>query len=629
MPDALVAHSFWKCRRIAATGFLAWSLSVLSCAPQKHQLEEGRVPALQSLEDAAGSLTLAEAEKSSSWTDLNGQPTFGYTSSAYWIRFRITSESPDLLLRVGHPILDSIKVFQLADGQIKEYHAGDRLPFAERPVLHRDFVFPLDAQGPQTVYVRVQSSSSMQVPVSLWTRKGFLEATGTENYILGIYFGSLGVMLLYNLFLYFSVRDTSYLFYVLYISAFALTMLNLNGMAYQFLWPASPLIENTSVLFLLFASGASAAGFSMSFLKTRQMTGWVHRVLTAIVALSLAAIILSPWLPMRLALTAFNLLMLVLVPSILLAAWRSLKNGYVPARYFLFAWAGFLAGILINALRTLGILPINPFTNNAMLCGSALEVVLLSLALGARIKVIRQERTDAQMLALSSIQRADRLQDELLSNVSHELNTPLASILAHAEMLQNGDWAAEELANVYATIRSDSAKLSRQVNNLMLVTKIGAQSLTTAPQECDLLRIMKQAAEAVAVEHPGRIVSVEECTLHAHTDGMLLQKALHEIVLNGVLYSGPEAFVRVRACRSGPMIEIEVTDNGPGIPDHAIDIVTGRFARMDQAITYRESGIGMGLFLATRLAEILHGTLTLENDLNGGLRARFQLPGGP
>jgi signal transduction histidine kinase len=151
-----------------------------------------------------------------------------------------------------------------------------------------------------------------------------------------------------------------------------------------------------------------------------------------------------------------------------------------------------------------------------MLCGSALEVVLLSLALGARIKVIRQERTDAQMLALSSIQRADRLQDELLSNVSHELNTPLASILAHAEMLQNGDWAAEELANVYATIRSDSAKLSRQVNNLMLVTKIGAQSLTTAPQECDLLRIMKQAAEAVAVEHPGRIVSVEECTLHAH-----------------------------------------------------------------------------------------------------------------
>jgi hypothetical protein len=361
MPDALVAHSFWKCRRIAATGFLAWSLSVLSCAPQKHQLEEGRVPALQSLEDAAGSLTLAEAEKSSSWTDLNGQPTFGYTSSAYWIRFRITSESPDLLLRVGHPHPRQHQGLSAGRRPDQRISCRGQTSVCRAAVLHRDFVFPLDAQGPQTVYVRVQSSSSMQVPVSLWTRKGFLEATGTENYILGIYFGSLGVMLLYNLFLYFSVRDTSYLFYVLYISAFALTMLNLNGMAYQFLWPASPLIENTSVLFLLFASGASAAGFSMSFLKTRQMTGWVHRVLTAIVALSLAAIILSPWLPMRLALTAFNLLMLVLVPSILLAAWRSLKNGYVPARYFLFAWAGFLAGILINALRTLGILPIQSF----------------------------------------------------------------------------------------------------------------------------------------------------------------------------------------------------------------------------------------------------------------------------
>jgi len=453
-----------------------------------------------------------------------------------------------------------------------------------------------------------------------------MKAISTENYILGAYFGALGVMMLFNLFLYFSVRDHSYLFYVVYIAMFALAMLSVNGLAFQFLWPSAPAFSNGSLPLFLFGSASSVAFFSTSFLKTRQLAPRLHALLNSLAYACAAAALASPLLAGRVWLIIFNLSTFVIIPIILLMGFLSLQSGYAPARYFLFAWVGFLAGILINALRTLGVLPVNAFTSYAMLCGSAVEVVLLSLALGARIKTIRQERADAQVLALTNIQRADRLQDELLSNVSHELNTPLASILAHTEMLQNGDWAQDQLADVYKTIRKDSAHLSRQVGNLMLVTKISTQTLSSALETCELGRVFSQTRDAVAMEYPDRTIDFDQCSIQMRTDRALLQAAMHEVVLNGVVYAGPGAVVRLTAEQQGEQIRIVVLDNGPGIPDHAIDIVTGRFARMDKGITYRESGIGMGLFLAVRLTEILGGNLSLENDSAGGLRATFLFP---
>lgn len=576
---------------------------------------------------AAMSLDQIRAQPDTAWRPLEGQPGFGYSASAFWIRFTLpASDSSELFVRVGYPILDHVSLYM--PGRNIEAGAGDAIPFAQRTIRHRDFVFVVPAASGELVYIRAQSSSSITAPITLWSRNGFLNSVNTENYILGAYFGILAVMVIYNMFLYFSVRDSSYLYYVLAISTTGIIMLCLNGMAFEYLWPDWPAWQQLSLPFFLFSGTAAISLFTMSFLKTNSITPWMHRLLLTLAVLAAVMAVLSLFLPPRKSLYSLNLMILVVVPSVIISGVLSLSRGYAPARFFLLAWAGFMAGALIHALRTLGILPVNLFTSYALYTGSATEVVLLSLALGYRIKLIRKEREEAQRLAAQSMHRAEKLQDELLSNVSHELNTPLASILAHAEMLRNGDFPAHEQEQVFQIIHIDSIRLARQVNNLMLVAKIGAQALTPAAENTSVQTVLDQVRESAALEFPDRRVEAGETDLTVPTDSTLLRCALHELVLNGLVFAGPEAKVRLDAEKGADEVRITVTDNGPGIPDHAIDIVTGRFARMDQSVTYRESGIGMGLFVAVKLAELLGGSLHLANRPDRGLRATLSLPAG-
>ncbi len=592
---------------------------------------EGRLPAVDALEDPSGRLTLDEVVRASGWETLTGPPNFGYTSSAYWLR--LDPEMPEtagdeILVRIAYPILDDVRAYELAGGASSVlFEGGDLLPFHQRPILHRDFVFPAAAKPGARIYIRVQSSSSLQVPVSIWSRAGFFHALGTENYILGAYFGVLCVMLLFNLFLYFSVRDLSYLFYVLSILTTGLFMSGLNGLAFEFLWPNFVRWQQIALPVSLFAGLCSAAAFSVSFLKTRSLLPGLHKATIVLGAAGGSGMILSPLLPMRGLLLVFNLLALCLICVILVSAFLAIRQGYAPARYFLIAWFWFLGGSCVTVLRTLGIAPINAFSLYAAYLGSAAELILFSMALGSRIRLIRHEREDAQRLALLSIQRADRLQDELLSNVSHELNTPLASIMANAEMLQSGDWKPEEQSEVFRSIRKDSAQLARQVNNLMLVTKIGSRSLRPAPETISLHRIFSRIKEQMDMEFSDRTIEISGPDVTINADPVLIQAAIGEVIRNGLMFSGPGARVVASCRKAASSVEVEVRDNGPGIPEHAIHVVTGRFSRLDSSLTYRESGIGMGLYVAVQIAETLGGDLDLRNAEGGGLSAVFRFPG--
>ena len=206
------------------------------------------------LEDPQQSLTLADvqstehANRFKPVTEPDRQLGFGITDSAYWLRLHLHNSSAApvaAMLEITYPRLGQLDFHVLsAEGHTLSSKTGHLLPFSERPYPHHFFVLPLQlpAQATQTVWMRVQTGNTMNVPARLWSREAF-EAYERNDYVSqALYFGIALAMALFNLLLFFALRDVNYLLYVAFVTSMALTMAGFNGLAYEFLWSNSPAV---------------------------------------------------------------------------------------------------------------------------------------------------------------------------------------------------------------------------------------------------------------------------------------------------------------------------------------------------------------------------------------------------
>jgi hypothetical protein len=236
------------------------------------------------LEDPGGQLTLAQVlqpEKSQHFRQVGTQMiNFGVSSSAFWIRTRLRNNTTDkVIMEVGNNALSSIRLFELKNGVVvKEYVSGNWMPFAQRQIKNVNYLFPLSIQQNEEaiVYLRVQHSRGTQFRLKAGTLVAYYE-TGTRRSLLeGMYYGFMILMVLYNLFLFLSLRDTAYLYYVVYIFFMALLNAVINGFAFRYLWPSYPIINRYDDVIGALA-GCAGILFAARFLNTRKNTPAFHR----------------------------------------------------------------------------------------------------------------------------------------------------------------------------------------------------------------------------------------------------------------------------------------------------------------------------------------------------------------
>ena len=128
----------------------------------------------------------------------------------------------------------------------------------------------------------------------LWKEKSLLKATQAEMLGLGIYFGTMGVMVLYNLFVFFSTREVNYLYYVFYVASIALFFSSLSGIAYQYLWPTSTAWNDQSIVFFLASVVVFAGLFTISFLRVNETFPKLKHIGTVVMAVSILIMAASP-----------------------------------------------------------------------------------------------------------------------------------------------------------------------------------------------------------------------------------------------------------------------------------------------------------------------------------------------
>ncbi len=380
-------------------------------------------------------------------------PNFGYTDSAYWVRFRVGRAGAAgtlWLLECGLPAMDSMILFERTERGWVSREAGDIFPFARREIEHRNVVLrlrlPADSPQPRQFYLRFATQGIVQMSLNLWNPEAFAEKVGNEQFGFGLYYGLLLAMVVYNLFLFFTVRDPGYLYYVIYIFSFALTVMSVNGLAFQYLWGRWPVWANLCVNFFMGLTTMSMALFTRDFLRTPARNPRLDFLIRVLIGFSVLFMFGSLFVSYRLGVRVGVGLTLVTCVLLFFGAVFSWQDGYRPARYFLLAWAGLFAGCVAFVLKNLNILPTLFITEYGLQFGSALEVMLLSLALGDRFNTLRREKNAATRALNESL-------EALVSLRTRELNHALTDLRqAHSE-LQARDSTIQRELDVAARIQ--------------------------------------------------------------------------------------------------------------------------------------------------------------------------------
>ncbi len=458
-----------------------------------------RISHLRILEDQDGLYTFSRVlgnELQKSFITIEGSvPNYGFTKSAYWLEFRIRNSDPstdEWLLEVGYPLLDYVTLFYKdTTGQWKEKKSGDRILYSERDISNRNVVFRLSISGGQEAlyYIRVQSESSVQIPLNLYTISRFVSNTLKEQFIFGGFYGILILMALYNLFFYFSIKDKSYLYYVIYISFYIVGQMGIDGYAYELLWPDSPDWNNHSILFAMGMALFWCGQFSKSFLRSPELTPQMNRLINLHMFLSFITILMAFIADYSLTISVIALLAvvlsLVLVPAGILSLW----SGYRPALFFLIGWSAYLIGISMYAFKSLGLLPNMFITNYGVQIGAIMQITLLSLGLTNRFNLLKQELAE-QTLQKEKLEREKETErKELIEKQKHELEMQVSE---RTRDLSEKKEELEKINLIVKAINSEidfSAILETLLKEVNILGNVHRACLLTEDRETERFRV--------------------------------------------------------------------------------------------------------------------------------------------
>jgi diguanylate cyclase (GGDEF)-like protein len=388
---------------------------------------------LEYFEDPQNELSLADVrriEKHDWITSESDTPNFGYTNSSYWFRFRLNNKVPccgglteNKVIAIEYALLDHIEYYEIQDGNImKSDVTGDIYPFSQRPLRHRDFLFPISLKfnEPVDIYFRVSTQGSTQFPISIWNAQEFTFADQDEQVVKALYYGMIIALVLYNLFLFISIRERPYIYYVGMMASSLMLMSGLHGFLFQYVFPQSPVFHKMNILISVPSGLLFAALFSSYFLRLDKIAPRLNIVMNILAVIFLACIAGAFILPYDIS---TRISVFLAVPACLIImfsgpyAW---SKGQTAARYFTIAWVFLMLGAIISALSKFGVFPSNSFTENAVNWGSAIESILLSFALADRFNTERYAKFKAQRKQLEEAEQRKTAETKLYYQATHQ-----------------------------------------------------------------------------------------------------------------------------------------------------------------------------------------------------------------
>jgi signal transduction histidine kinase len=231
----------------------------------------------------------------------------------------------------------------------------------------------------------------------------------------------------------------------------------------------------------------------------------------------------------------------------------------------------------------------------------------------------------------SDLERAEKLQRNMVADVAHELRTPLSNIRGYLEAIRDG--VIKPDAETIRSLDEEAALLSRLVDDLQELSLAEAGELKLNRQPEDIGEVINRAVAAIQVQAQGKGISVVAdlpeglplCDIDLQRIGQVLRNLLE----NAIAHTGDGGRITVAAEKQENWVKVSVTDTGEGIPAKDLPYIFERFYRVDKSRTRATGGSGLGLTIARRLVEAHGGKIEAQSEVGKGSHFTFTIPVSP
>lgn len=415
-------------------------------------------PSLDILEDPGGLLDLAQVTSpamQARFRPWGAKPlSLGLTRSAIWLRFHlppqptplVAGREPVRFLELGKGIIDQVDLYLPRGddpGGWRHLAGGTTRPRPPEQAQFRTPVFlvPAGLDPSRPIYLRLNSQISLSMAVRVWSGLAFMAHAFGDGLAMGVIYGAMAAMVIFNLLIFFSLRQRAYVAYVFYVLSMLLAQMTLQGhLGIMLPMPLAGLSQVQA--FFMACCMFFAALFTRVFLDSRRNAPFWDKLLNiflyAPVVMALLVLVdrLDLANPLGYATAALGPL------HAICTAAACQRRGFRSARFFLAAWTVLIVSVFAFELTSLGWLPHSPWTAYLLPVGTALESLLLTLALADRIRLLNQERQELaksqrryQELSvtdgLTGLYNLRFLQSKLTSEMEHarRLGQPLSLIM--------------------------------------------------------------------------------------------------------------------------------------------------------------------------------------------------------
>ncbi len=608
-------------------------------------------------EDINGTQTLSQIQNTSFHSYNKSNANFGFSRSVYWFRIDLEQDPNSVVknwwLLVSYPLLEYVDVYLTdSDGKLLSQHVlGSMVPFADREMLMRDFVTKISFEKCQqaTLYLRVKTQSSIQVPLSIYTFSGLLKEIEKNNFYAGLYYGIFLIIFLYNVVLFFFTRDPNYMRYALFLSTFILWQLSFDGIGIEYLWTDWFWFIKHGAGFWIAMSSFSALYFSRSFLNTLQFTPKMDRLILFIMRIALIMAVASLILPYG-KVIAINAALGSIVPLILfITGIMVLRKNYRPARFYVAGWSSLLVGTIIFAFNKFDIIPSFDGVNHIQQIGSAVEMIFLSWALADRIHLLQKEYIDKlnhlnESLsenvrnALMEAREKDRLfvqqsrlaaMGEMIEQIAHQWRQPLNTLALinqeHYVKYKLGTCDEKYFDQTHEKIDEHLQYLSKTIDDFRNFYKTDkSKSLEDIGKLADdALRLSDVFLKYAKIKTDLNVMTSRKVLIAKNEMVQVLMnliKNAHDAIVEQRIMDGK---IIIKVEDSGTGVKISVEDNARGIaPDVMEKIFDIYFTTKDP-----DHGTGLGLHMSKYIIEESFGGKIVVENIPDGVRFMIFLIG--
>lgn len=561
----------------------------------------------------------------------NYKENYGFSDDNFWMKFEIqndTERTVNYYLETGRPFTDEITLYQFGlDGRIETQYSGDQIAFKQKSVMQRKSVFTIHLLPGETTSAFIHMKSDGQevmLPLRLYSQNEFMFRSYNEQLFNGIFYGILMLAFIINLFFFFALKDSVFVYYSCYVLSIAMLQFALDGFFHQYVLPGGGRFLNQLTL----ASGSISIIFLFkyigTFLRIKHYLRPMHKlftILSVIVTICLTALFLAPkysafYYPIT-NLLGFAILVLVICSIIVL------KFKKAPVDIFFIAGISFLIlGFVFFILNNFNFIQNSFFTENGTKLGIGLEIILLSLSMSNRIRGLRMENEMNHTLALQRAEDMNEMKSSFLSNISHELRTPLNLIMGVATSLKSTKENNNHQENYDLILKSSETLLGyiEDILDFTIIEKEGQQLEKTSFDLASVIQrtiyVNKRKAEIKGLQFDFSLS--EELPKKEIGDPTKLKQILNNLLDNAIKFTSLGS-IKVHlepVIIKGESIKLKITitDTGIGITANKMSTIYESFAKRSYIDKREFSGLGLGLYIVKTYVDLYDGTIKISNN---------------